>query len=226
MRTHSSGRPLRPRITLRSPPVDDSYELLKVWQSGDRDAGDVLFERHYGALSRFFFSKAGDGAPDLIQRTFLVTLENRLQIYDGTSFQSYLFGVARNVLFDHYRANKKAGCLDPETQSVADQGPTPTGLLADAGEARLLLLALRQLPMDQQIVLELYYWEDMTAAEVGHVIGKPEPSIRNWLRSAKQTLAACINAMKADPALVRSTLSDLDGWVIEVGKLAQALNKK
>jgi len=43
-------------------------EILGAWASGNKSAGAALFDRHFGALSRFFRNKAGDAADDLCPR--------------------------------------------------------------------------------------------------------------------------------------------------------------
>lgn len=82
---------------------DDEQALLATWRAGDARAGQVLFRRHYVGLSRFFRSKAGDAAFELAQATFLACVEARGAIRGASSFRAYPYGVARNILYDHYR---------------------------------------------------------------------------------------------------------------------------
>jgi len=173
----------------------------------------VLFERFYDALARFFRSKAGEHAPDLIQKTFLVLLETQGRMRDGTTFQAYLFGVARNILLEHYRGKRRDGDrFDVSERSVEDLGPTPTTLLAQAQETRLLLQAMRKIPIESQMILELYFWENMTARDIGDVLEIPEGTARTRIRRAKQLLEAQLEALAASPALLQSTVSDLESW--------------
>jgi RNA polymerase sigma factor (sigma-70 family) len=191
----------------------DDQQLLVAWRGGDEDAGEVLFERFYDALSRFFRSKAGEHAPDLIQRTFLVLLETQGRMRDGTTFQAYLFGVARNILLEHYRGKRRDGDrFDVSERSVEDLGPTPTTLLAQAQETRLLLQAMRKIPIESQMILELYFWENMTARDIGDVLEIPEGTARTRIRRAKQLLEAQLEALAASPVLLQSTVSDLESW--------------
>ena len=191
----------------------DDQELLSAWREGDEDAGEALFERFYDGLSRFFRNKAGEHAPDLIQRTFLVLLETQSRMREGTTFQAYLYGVARNILLEHYRGKRRDGeRFDQAEQSVADLGPTPTTLLARAQESQLLLQALRSIPIESQIILELYYWENMTARDIADVLEIPEGTARTRIRRAKQLLETQLATLAATPALLQSTVSDLESW--------------
>ncbi|MFZ6181966.1 RNA polymerase sigma factor [Nannocystis pusilla] len=193
--------------------MPDDQQLLESWRRGDEDAGERLFEHYYEGLARFFRSKAGDGAADLIQRTFLILLETKSRMREGTSFHCYLYGIARNVLYEHYRGKRRDGeRFQPDENSVEDLGPTPTTLMAQAQETRLLLQALRHIPLESQLILELYYWEQMTAKEIADVLEVPEGTARTRIRRAKQLLEAQLEALADTPQLLQSTVTDLDSW--------------
>ena len=76
-------------------------ELLAAWRGGDADAGEILFDRHFAAVTRFFRHKAGDRLDDLVQTTFMTLLESPDGFRGEGSFRAYLLGVAYNVLRRH-----------------------------------------------------------------------------------------------------------------------------
>jgi RNA polymerase sigma-70 factor (ECF subfamily) len=187
-------------------------ELLTAWRAGDERAGELLVTRHYVAIERFFINKARAHAGDLIQRTFLVLLEARERIHGDGDVRRYLFGIARNVLHDHFRSVcREDGRLDFGSRSVDDLSPTPNTLILHNQRAQQLLEALRRIPLDLQIVLELYYWEDMTAPELAVVLAIPQASVRTRIRRAKQKLARELSRI-ASAGAVEQTQSDLDAW--------------
>src|SRR5688572_2924252 len=199
--------------------VNDDVELLDAWKGGDRRAGATLFERHYPGVLRFFHNKAGEHGKDLIQRTFLRCLEARDRILPGSSFRAYLFGVARNVLLEHFRSVKRDGDrLDEMLTTVQDVSPhpTPSSFIAHKREARLLLAALRKIPIELQITLELFYWEGMPAGEIGDAFAVPEGTVRTRLRRARQLLEQEIAALASSPAELHSTMSGLADWAAQV----------
>lgn len=192
-------------------------DLLSAWKAGDRRAGAELFERHYEAIARFFRNKVGADASDLIQRTFLALVESRERFRGDSSFRTFLFAVAHNVLGRHYRSKRRDGDrLDFASVSVHDLGPTPTALLARRDEERVLLAALRRIPIELQVILELYFWEKMKAAEIAAILQVPEGTARTRIRRAKQLLEAQMHAIGTAPALIESTLSGLDHWAAAV----------
>jgi len=193
--------------------VDGDHDLLRAWQGGDDRAGEALFRRHYKLILRFFHNKAGAQAHDLVQRTFLGCLEARDRIRGDASFRAFLCGVARNVLFDHYRlARRDRDHLDFGSVSAEDLRPTPGAMIAQARETELLLRALRQLPLEGQIILEMYYWEGMRAHEIGEALEMPEPTIRTKIRRARLRLEQIVQTSAAAPALRASTIEGLETW--------------
>jgi RNA polymerase sigma factor (sigma-70 family) len=60
---------------------------------------------------------------------------------------------------------------------------------------QLLYAALQGLPLDFQISLELFYWEELTAAEIGVVLGVPEGTVRSRLRRARELLGERLKAL-------------------------------
>jgi RNA polymerase sigma-70 factor (ECF subfamily) len=193
--------------------VPSDLELLEAWSGGDAKAGNELFNRHFDSICRFFANKASEDIEDLIQKTFLACVEGRDRFRGDASFRGYLFGVARNVLRRYYRDKRYGKIRYHELESsVHDLSPGPSMLIADKREQTLLLHALRQLPIDSQITLELYYWENLSGRELGDVLGIPEGTVRGRIRKAKKLLEERLAELSESPALLQSTMANLEGW--------------
>jgi RNA polymerase sigma factor (sigma-70 family) len=188
-------------------------ELLDAWRAGDNPAGRELFERHISSVSRFFRNKVGEEREDLIQRTFLACVEARDRLRDGASFRHYVLRVARSKLYDHIA--RRQGTVhrpDPMTRSLADLGVSPSVVLAKSQQDQLLLHALRLLPLELQIVLELHYWEGMTTADLSLVLEIPQGTVKTRLYRARQLLRAHLDTLSKAGQLPESSLHDLDAW--------------
>lgn len=188
-------------------------QLLDAWRSGDRDAGNELVRRHTPALYRFFSRRAEDSVADLTQRTFLACVERRDRLPAEISFRAYLLGIARKKLLHHYRKKEREGrAMAVERESPLDSIRSPSGRAAAQEQQRLLLTALRTLPGELQMTIELYYWEGLRLAEIGRVFEIPEGTVKSRLTRARELLRKGISDAAADPALRQSTLDDLDQW--------------
>ena len=193
--------------------MESDRELLQRWRAGDRAAGNVLFKRHFEAVYRFFRNKVDQGVEDLVQRTFTACVEGRDRFREEASLRTYLFGIAHNLVYEHIRRRQRAGeIVDPEVASIVDLGASPTSVLAARAEENLMVQALRRVPLASQVILELFYWEQLTGAELGAFLGVPEDTARSRLRRARQQLEAVVKQLQAAPVLVTSTLENLDGW--------------
>ena len=194
----------------------DDRQLLEAWRGGDRKAGGQLIDRHFDGLYRFFANKVGraEEAEDLVQRTFIAATEGLERFRGASSVRTWLFAIARNILkqWIDKQVRKRGREGDLGSVSVADLGFGASTIVAKKREQRLLLEALRRLPVESQVVLELAYWEKFTAKQIAEVIAATESNARNKLRKAKQELRANLDALSRTREELESTLAGLDDW--------------
>ena len=121
----------------------------------------------------------------------------------------------------HYaRARRDGDHLDFGTVSAIDLDPSPSRIVAGKQEQQLVLEGLRRLPVDYQIVLELVFWEDMTAAEISEVLDVPLGTVKTRIRRGKALLGEAVAALTAiaDPLAA----ADVDGWARGLREQARA----
>jgi RNA polymerase sigma factor (sigma-70 family) len=200
-------------LMLGSRDVVGDDELLERWRSGDELAGQQLFERYFESLYRFFFNKIGDDIDDLVQQTLLACVEGRDRFRQQSSFRTYLFAVARNKLYTHYERRPKDDEAELSVSALLSTVASPAEMLVDREEQRWLLRALRRLPLDFQITLELFYWENLSQAELAQVLVLPIGTVKSRLRKGRQLLEQQLAQLIADPELLASTTDDVDAWV-------------
>ncbi|MCR9159098.1 MAG: RNA polymerase sigma factor [Nannocystaceae bacterium] len=188
-------------------------DLLAAWSTGDNAAGSALFDRHYAAIYRFFVNKLSNlsEVEDLVQRTFMGCIEAKERFRGESSMRTFLFAIARNVLLSHLRTAQRRS-VEPASTSLADCGMGASTAMGLRREQQLLLTALRLIPIDSQVVLELNYWERMSGRKIAEVLGETEPAIRGRLRKAKLELRGAIEAAARNPGELCSTLDGLDRW--------------
>jgi RNA polymerase sigma factor (sigma-70 family) len=178
--------------------MDDSH-LIAAWRDGDRTAGRVLVERYYEAISRFFANKAGEYADDLIQRTFLICSESLGRFRGDGSVRAFIYGIARNVLYEHIRSRMKATARKPDfsVSSIVDLAPGVSTVAAQRAEQRVLTEAMQRIPLELQLLLELYYWEELRVSELAEVMGVPPGTIKSRLHRARALLQESIETVNS-----------------------------
>jgi len=195
----------------------EDAQLLQAWRAGDQQAGDRLLRRHFQSLYRFFRNKVDGGVEDLIQKTLLTCVERRDKVREAASFRAYMFAVARNELYrqlETFRRDRQT--KDISDISVEDLTASPGTIVAKRREQKLLLRALRTIPLALQIVLELHYWEKLSTAELAQIFEAPQGTIKSRLRRAREALTRRISELGTSADIVASTVDNLDRWAQEV----------
>lgn len=193
--------------------MESDFDLLRAWRDGDQAAGNRLVRRHFDSIYGFFESKVREGADELTQRTFLGCVEARERIRDGSSVRAYLFGIARKQLLRRFAELERDGKVDVyRSGSNRETSTSPSRVVVKQEEQKVLLRALRQIPLDLQIAIELFYWEELPIAEIATVLEIPAGTVKSRLHRAKETLRERIEEMELSPDLRQSTIHDLDGW--------------
>jgi RNA polymerase sigma-70 factor (ECF subfamily) len=197
--------------------MSDDAELLQRWRSGDKAAGDALFTRHFEALRRFFRSKVSvTEVEDLLQHTLLACLESVERFRSDSSFRTYLFAIARNQFAEHLRRQGRRSrreVVDLSVTSVRDAGMSPSLVAAAHEQHALIAAAMQSIPVDFQITLELYYWEQLKGPELAEVLGISPATVRTRLHRArtalKERLAELAPQLATDDAALQRSVSGL-----------------
>lgn len=198
--------------------------LLEAWRGGDSGAGETLLRRHFETLFGFFRGKVTDRgvAEDLVQRTLLATFRGRAGFRSDASFRTWLFTIARHELFADLRRNRRSlEVVAIGEVSIAElSGVGPNTVVGQVERARLLLDALRRIPLDLQIAIELTYWEGMSASDVATVLDIPMGTVKSRIRRAREALEQAMVELGGAMAQARDTMENLDGWAARVRDLA------
>ncbi|MEM9462624.1 MAG: RNA polymerase sigma factor [Myxococcota bacterium] len=168
--------------------VDDT-ELLEAWRGGDRAAGEVLCQRYFKLVQRFFYARRGGDVDDMVQQTFEACVKGRDRVREGSSFRAYVFGVAYNVMrVDRRQRRDTVPVVEEGAGSVRSAAPGPTTWMGAREDAERLAQGLEQLPVDLRMVLELHYFEGLSALDIARLVVLPEGTVRSRLRRGRRQL--------------------------------------
>lgn len=180
----------------RFPPHDErpdetpSEELARRAADGSQAEFGRLVDRHEGSLVRFLRTRTRTraDAEELAHEAF-VHAWNKLALYDATQpFAPWLFTLARNLAIS--RARKRRASTEGE-ESLVKLGvhADPSRAVVEREAAHgLWSLADRVLTREQREALWLRYAEDMTAEDIGNVLGKRAVAVRVLLFRARECL--------------------------------------
>ena len=204
--------------------TDPDLDDLVRWRNGDSAAGNRLAKKYLPRLYKHFNRKIDGDVADLVQGTFLACTEAKERFKGNSSVCSFLFGIARNKQLEHFSRlnNPTRKPVDFEATSLADLGLTPTQLIHGKQHERLLFEAMRQIPVERQLLLELYYWEDLTLGEMAEIYQINVDTMSSRVRKAREVLKAKLAELVSDPVALASTIHTMDDLIRELREGALA----
>lgn len=159
--------------------IEDS-QLVKQYMKGDERAIGVLINRHNARLTGFIYSKVGDRelTEDIFQDTFMKVIRTlkRGAYNEEGKFLPWVMRIAHNLIIDYFRKNNRMPMfegtdsfnvfslmgderLNAERQLIKDQ--------IDSDLSRMI----KELPEDQQEVLQMRIYKDMSFKEISENTG-------------------------------------------------------
>lgn len=155
-------------------------KLVEQVQKGDMQAFAKLYDHFVDRIYKYFFFKvANEEAFDLTENLFLKVWEN-IRLYKkkpGSSFSSWIYRIAHNMLVDHYRQNNPVAELDA---SVADYKPdnNPLHIAEQSLSKGALKEAMGKLKEHYREVITLAFVNGLENSEIAKILKKSEGTLR------------------------------------------------
>jgi RNA polymerase sigma-70 factor (ECF subfamily) len=143
------------------------------------------------------------GLDDVVQETFMVAYRRREDFEGRSSLKTWLYGIAFNVVRAHRRelGVKYPAALNAEQRAdpglLADEADGPHESAAKREAARFVDRFLEDLNEDQRDVFVLAELEQLSAPEIGTVLGAPLNTVYSRLRLARAEFAKAIARHRA-----------------------------
>jgi RNA polymerase sigma-70 factor (ECF subfamily) len=157
----------------------------------DRKATAEFVARFTDPVFRYLQSRLMpriDLAEDLAHEVFITAWQG-LESYSGAaSLESWLIGIARHKVQDHYRAILRAHSgFDELDREPEDSTTQELDLSIDRGRAGERIRAiLEQMPDAYRAVILWRYWEGVSTRDISERIGRTEKGAERLLARARQ----------------------------------------
>jgi RNA polymerase sigma-70 factor (ECF subfamily) len=179
---------------------DDDRQLIDRVRKGDQDATRTLYERYFDRIYNYVYARLGraEDAEDLAIDTMTRSL-TRLDLFQdqGVAFSSWVYRIAHNATVDHYRRHGKVTLVPLENATLAESAD-PSELVVEQLSNEELRAALRDLTDDQQQVLILRFFQDLTAAQVAAIMRKSVGAVQALQHRALGSLERALQGKAAN----------------------------
>lgn len=165
--------------------------MLQV-KAGNMDTMGLLFERYHRPLFGFLFHMTGqrEASEDMLQTVFYRMLKYRHTFTGDGEFRSWMYHLARNVLVDHSKQNKRSS-HQYDLAEVADRiggGSAADERLLKQQEMDSLHNAMAKLSADHREVLVLSRFQELKYDEIAQVLNTTEGAVKVRVHRAMNEL--------------------------------------
>lgn len=167
-------------------------DLVAKSQQGDQKAFGELYDFFVTPIYRYIYYKVNkEHVEDLTETLFLKAWENirKYKKRKNTTFKSWLYRIAHNLVVDHYRLHREHASLNPwisDKKKHAD----PVRCTQDSLHNDRLREAISRLKKNYQQMVILKYINDLSNKEISDILKKSEGSVRIMQFRALKALKA------------------------------------
>ena len=164
---------------------------VKQARAGDPDAWDVLFRRYQLPLYAYVqeLVRNEQTSLDIVQEAFINATRHIGTLRSDAKFGSWLFGIARQKVSQHWRKPDRNMPLDEKLeQELSLSGDNPSDWLIDQEQEELFMKNIARLPEAQRDVLLLHFLEDFSLEEIAEISKVPVGTVKSRIFHAKRAL--------------------------------------
>lgn len=185
-------------------------ELIRAWQAGDDAAGSAVVRRLFPRVQRMLRGKVPDDAvADLTQQTFVELSRGLAKVDPDRDLAPLVFTIARRQMLHYYRYQRRHP-VDPLQATAEGLAPSQSKVVHSKEVRETLAAALRQLPLDSQMALELRYWEKQPLESIAEVLSVSVGATKMRLLRARNELKDLLEDSGMPAALAVTTLEGFE----------------
>jgi RNA polymerase sigma-70 factor (ECF subfamily) len=183
-------------------PSEELRELVARAKTNDPAAISELYGRYARLVLRYIQLRVAEIelAQDLTQEVFIKIINGieRFEYRDEKAFLGWLYTIAANVLNSHQRRRRVISTPFDARDDLIDQRSQDNARRIT--ERVALQQALGQLTPDQQQVLALRFFADMSNSEIAGMLRRTEGAVKAIQHRALQSLQRILNREAEEPA--------------------------
>ena len=167
-------------------------ELIVEIQQGNLEALGVIYDRHRRLVYRTALAITNDpeAAADLLQEAFLRLYRFAGRVDPERPLEPWLYRVTTNLAYTAVKRRRTwLRPLEEITEWIAGgKKSSPQALAEMDEEAQRVQQAIASLPLNQRVVVVLYYINDLSLQEIADIMGCPIGTVMSRLHRGRKLL--------------------------------------
>lgn len=171
-------------------PDDHERQLLTAIAAGSRLALEELYLAYHRRLSRFLsrFTQRYETIEEVVNDTFLVVWQHAHAFRGASRVSTWIIGIAYRTALKALRREQPGAGGAPTAEISVD----PIG---EAEQRDWVLQALKQLPLEQRMVIELAYHLGHSIEEIAAITEAPVGTVKARMFHARERLRQHLPAL-------------------------------
>ncbi|MBT8164256.1 MAG: sigma-70 family RNA polymerase sigma factor [Acidimicrobiia bacterium] len=159
-----------------------------------------MYEEHYADIRSYCLRRLSvEAANDAAAEIFIVAWRKIDEVPQGAEARLWLFAVARNTVAHQYRSRSQTSRLRSKLEQTAVRSPAGASaedVVVRRSQDRAVLEALGRMKPDDQELVRLKMWEELSHAEIGEVFGISAHAVDMRMQRVGKRLARLLSATK------------------------------
>jgi RNA polymerase sigma-70 factor (ECF subfamily) len=172
----------------------EQQQWIESYLKGDASGFERIMAFYEPPVLRYLWRLTGNRgtAEDLCQETFFKVLGNLSKLRDRSGLKPWIFKIAHRAAMDYFRKNKvethSMDRTDEDGIELPDAGNDPLRHIVEDQLRDAVDRAMDRLTPHQKEILHLYYWEELSVAEIAASLKVPDGTVKTHLFRGRKAL--------------------------------------
>jgi RNA polymerase sigma-70 factor (ECF subfamily) len=176
--------------------------LVGLVAKGDRDAMQLLYQRHSVRVFRFLmrFVDREATAEDLVSEVFIEAWRHADKFQARSQVLTWLLAIARHKALSALRRRSTDELDEDVLEFIADTSDDPEVAVQKTERSALVAECVKQLSPAHREIIDLVYYHERSIDDVAEIIGVPQNTVKTRMFYARKRMAELLAARGLDRA--------------------------
>ena len=173
--------------------IVDSWLVLRS-RDGDNKALGLLVKRWHKKLCKqaYWYTKDMNGAKDIVQDCWPKIIKKIHTLKEPRNFGSWALSIVTRKSLDRLRKNKREEKHNTQFYKDNSEINEQVSYRESDNLIHILRASIKELPEASQLVLNLFYLEELSIKEISEILELPLGTIKSRLFNAREKLKLII----------------------------------